>query len=88
MKKILILLVILAAVTGCTENVRAKHWGGTMTVAIPAGNKYVNASWKSDSSMWYAYRPMRQGETPETVTMKEEGNFGLVKGQVVFIESK
>ena len=93
MKKILVLIVVLAvfvmlsAVTGCTENARAKHWGGKMTQVVPAGMKYLHASWKSDGSLWYAYRPMRAGEVPESVTMKEASTFGVMQGEVTFIES-
>jgi hypothetical protein len=63
-----------------------------MNVDVPHGNKFVTATWKTskegDSSLWYTARPMREGEAPETWTMREQSNFGLWEGTVTFKESK
>ena len=86
-KKIASLLAIasLATVVSCTENSRAKSFGGTMTIDIPQGNKLISATWKEDQ-LWYLYRPARAGETPETSTLKEDSKYGLVQGKVIFVE--
>lgn len=73
--------------TSCTENVMAKSWGGTATVDLPKGTKLVGATWK-DAELWYLYREMREGESPETHTLKEQSNYGVLEGQVIFKESK
>jgi len=87
MKKLLCLLPLIALLAGCTENVRSKHWGGTMTVNIPSENKFVNATYK-DAALWYLYRPMRTNETPETWTFKEKSSLGMLEGTVIFVEAK
>lgn len=89
MKIKLILAAVVAAMslTSCTENARAKAWGGTATVDLPANTKIVNATWK-DQELWYLTRPMRTGEVAETVTLHEQSSFGLVQGKVIFKESK
>jgi hypothetical protein len=83
--KTLTILTVLAALTSCTENQRAKQFGGTAKVELPQGTKFVAATWKEDA-LWYAYRPARPDEKPETVTLKEQSSFGLLQGEVIFAE--
>lgn len=85
MMGILAAMVILSA--SCTENSRAKAFGGTMTVELPVDTKLDSASWKGEE-MWYLTRPMREGEVAETWTMQEDSSFGIVEGTVIFKESK
>jgi hypothetical protein len=71
--------------SSCTENERAKKYGGTMTVDLPPNTKFVSASWKEDQ-LWYVYRVRKDGEIPETFTMKEDSRFGIIQGKVQFVE--
>lgn len=90
MKKIVALFFVLfmaVCAIGCTENQRAKQWGGGYTVTLPKGQKLVNASWKNDD-LWYLVRPMRAGEPAETFSMVEDSSWGLMKGKVTFVESR
>ena len=80
-------LLLLVGVSGCTENIRSKTFGGNMTIALPANQKLVNATWK-ESQLWYLYRPMHSNETAETYTFKEKSSFGMMEGVVTFQESK
>lgn len=84
---ILILSVCLAFLTGCGDNSSAKLRGGSIVVALPKGQKLVNATWK-DTSLWYLTRPMRDGEPAETSTFQEKSNYGYLEGKVVFNETK
>lgn len=83
--KSLILFVTIALTSSCTENTRAKAFGGTATVELPEGKKFVSATWK-DQQLWYIYRDGRFGEMPETFILKEKSSFGLVEGEVKFVE--
>lgn len=56
-----------------------------MTVKLPINTEFVNATWKEDE-LWYIYRPRKAGETPDVTIMQEDSNFGLMEGQVQFIE--
>ena len=78
-------LLLTAALAGCTENQRAKKFGGTMTVNLECGVKLVSITWK-DESLWKHTRPMEPGEKPVTHTFEEDSNFGLVTGRVVVNE--
>lgn len=76
---------LLVGTLSCTENDRAKKYGGTMTVNIPKGNKLESATWKEDQ-VWYLYRPFREGEKPETHILEEDSRFGILTGKVKFVE--
>lgn len=80
-----LIIALLAGTAACTANQRAKHFGGTMTVNLPPGQKLVVATWK-EASLWYLTRPIRSGETPETYTFQENSEFGVIEGTVVFNE--
>lgn len=85
MKKVFIGVFLALIVGGCTGNMCAKSYGGTMTVELPKGMKLVNATWKS-SNLWYLYRQAKHNENPQTYYFKEDSNFGVVEGKVVFKE--
>jgi hypothetical protein len=87
MKKLTIALVILAAMTGCTQQQMAKSYGGTVTIQVPKGQKVVSATWK-EADLWYLTRPMRQDEQPETQTLRESSGFGVMQGTVILQESR
>jgi len=84
-KNILLSIVAALAFASCTENERAKQFGGTMKVNLPPNTEFVSATWKNDE-VWYIHRPRKQGETIDTITMQEDSKFGLVEGKVLFIE--
>jgi hypothetical protein len=87
MRKIILSLLALVTLISCTENVRAKSWGGTMSINVPKGNKVTNITWK-EGDLWYSYRPLQDGEEPTIQTFVEESNLGIMEGKVIFIESK
>lgn len=78
------LLIFLSA---CTDNQRAKAWGGIITVDIPKGNKLVTATWKNED-LWYLYTPMASEDVPKTSILKEQSSFGVIEGAVHFVETK
>lgn len=88
MKKLIGLLLIASIMfaTSCTENTRAKKYGGTMTVDLPKGMKLENVTFKDDE-IWYLMRPMRPGENPETHSFHEDSKYGLMQGTVNLVES-
>ena len=87
MKKLKYLFLILVAVLlmSCTDNQRAKKFGGTMKYTISAEEKLVNATWK-DGDLWVLTRKRTPGEKPETYWFREESNFGVMEGTVIITE--
>lgn len=85
-----IVCLAVAAFMFLGSNPIARHFGGDMTINLPANTKLVNASWvgSKDDSMWYLTRPMRDGESAETYKYTEDSNFGVMTGTVTLIEHK
>lgn len=82
---VVLILGLVGILPSCTEQQRAKQFGGTMTVELTSGTKLVNATWKN-SELWYLVRPMKEGEQPETYEFLEKSSFGVMQGRVVFKE--
>ena len=72
---------------GCTSNTRARHWGGTMTINLPAGQELMEATWK-DNNLYYLTRPMEPDYVPVTKTFHEDSRLGVIEGTVIFIETR
>ena len=86
MKKLSI--IIAASVLflgGCTQNQRARSFGGTATIELDRGRKLVNVTFKQDS-LWVLTREAKQGESPEIYIFKEDSSFGLMEGKVIIKE--
>jgi uncharacterized protein YceK len=82
---LLLALGLIVSLVGC--NTVTRRMGGTQTVDLPKGQKFIEATWKDDS-LWYTTRPMRESETAETFTFQESSNMGVLEGKVIFKESK
>lgn len=81
-----VLMTTVFLSTSCTDNQRARSWGGNMTINLEQGQKLVNVTWK-DEDMWILTRPMKPGETPETYRFVEESTWGIMEGSATIIES-
>ena len=80
------MIVMGFSLTGCSKDM-VKSVGGTINVDVPKGQKLIEATWKG-SDIWYLTRPMREDEDPETFTLQEDSNLGIIEGKVIFKESK
>ena len=83
MKKVILFLFAITALASCTQNQRAKNFGGTATYNLPTGERFVNATWK-ENNLWIVTK--RDTAKPITYTMTEQSNFGVMQGKVVIIE--
>lgn len=83
-------LLLISALTmcGCTENTRARNFGGTMNVDVEKGQKVINVTWKGESDLWILTRPMHTNEVAETFTFQENTRFGILNGKVVLKENR
>lgn len=84
---IILVMIMGSFVTSCTENSRAKNFGGTATINVPCGMMVGNITWK-DANLWYSYIPMPEGYAPVTHTFQEESSFGVMQGTYQLVESK
>ena len=78
MKKVLIILAAVFTIS-CTDNSRARTWGGTETVNLPTNCKFINSTWK-ETELWIVVQ--------DTVTkqnyMYEKSSFGVLEGKIIF----
>lgn len=87
MKKLLLVLCSVMILTSCTENNRAKNWGGSATIDLPKGKKLVTITWK-ENQLWYLMRDMKTDEQADSYSFHEESSWGLIEGTVIIKESK
>lgn len=71
----------------CTGNQRSRLYGGTTEIKLPKNHKLVTVTWK-ETNIWYLTKPMIESDKPETYHFNEESNWGVVEGDVIFIETK
>ena len=78
MRKLTMVAITLLALVSCTENQRARSFGGTETVKLEPNEKFINITWKQDN-LWLIVQ--------DTVTgnyyAREKSNFGVLQGKVV-----
>ena len=82
----LVVLLLVVSLASCTDNSRAKSWGGEAHIILPPGQKLVNATWKDDE-LWYLTRLMKEDETPENYTFQEKSSWGMLEGTVTISET-
>lgn len=83
-----VLLTFLGfAMTACTQNQRAREFGGEMIVKVPCDQVVFDVTWKGED-LWYATQPARADWRPERKTFAEASSFGLIEGQVTLVESR
>ena len=78
MRKLTMVAITLLALVSCTDNQRARSFGGTETVKLEPNEKFINITWKQDN-LWLIVQ--------DTVTgnyyAREKSNFGVLQGKVV-----
>ena len=80
MKRILIIAsVAVAFLASCTDNQRARQFGGTETVDIPEGRILVNCTWKQDD-LWILTKDTTTGK----MFFNEKSSFGVLEGEINF----
>lgn len=74
------LLTFLLIVTfSCTENSRARSWGGTQTLKIKSNEEFINMAWKGND-LWVITKDTLTG----TVYAREKSSYGLMQGKIIF----
>ena len=78
MKNLVVILVVMIGLSSCTENGRARRFGGTEEVSLKPNEIVLNVTWK-DSEIWVC--------TKDTLTnvvyFREKSAWGVLEGTVV-----
>ena len=78
MKKTLIALLGVIALSSCTENQRARSFGGTEEVSLKPNEVVLNVTWKQDQ-MWICTKDT----LTNTVYFREKSSWGMLEGAVI-----
>jgi len=82
-----LVMAMAISFSSCTENQRAKHWGGSMTINVKSGYKVTMATFK-ENDMWYMVEPMDEDYVPKDKMLIEDSNWGMIEGKVTFHETR
>jgi hypothetical protein len=78
MKKIFYLIMLGTLSVSCTENQRAKNFGGTEEVRLKKNEIILNVTWKGDQ-MWICTKDTSTG----TSYFREKSNWGVMEGTII-----
>ena len=89
MKKIYLFLSLLTILSfsSCTEQERARNFGGKIKIEVPAGYKVTSATWK-ETELFYFIEPMEEGYTPKEKKFVESSGYGIWESEVTFKEKR
>jgi len=79
MRKIFILVIAVLSLASCTDNQRARNFGGTETIDIPEGRILVNCTWKKDD-LWLLTKDTTTGK----MYFNEKSSWGVIEGEINF----
>ena len=78
MRKLTMVAITLLALASCTDNQRARSFGGTETIKIEPQEKLINITWKQNN-LWVIVQDTITG----TIYAKEKSSFGIMQGKVI-----
>lgn len=87
MKKFLLIIATVLLFASCTEQNRARNFGGEVTIKAPVGYKVTSATWKEDN-IFYFLEPMEDEYVPKEKKFIESSSYGVFETEVTFIESR
>ena len=77
MKKVLTLLLVIFLFS-CTDNQRARKFGGEETINLEPNEKFINITWKQDN-IWI----VTQDTITKTYYAREKSSFGIWQGKII-----
>lgn len=85
MKKLVLLVLITLSLFACTDNQRARTFGGTERVSLAPNTKLINATWKGDE-LWLLTSPMDSTDTGKEYQFVEKSSYGVLEGKVIIVQ--
>ncbi len=78
MKKIFVIAIAAMSLASCTENERARRFGGVEEVKLKPNEVVLNVTWK-ENEMWICTKDT----TTNTVYFREKSSWGVMEGTVI-----
>lgn len=70
--------IVLLALASCTDNERARRFGGTEQVELKPNEVVLNVTWK-ENEMWICTKDT----TTNTVYFREKSSWGVMEGTII-----
>lgn len=83
MKKLILLSLIAIVFASCTDNERARSYGGTEEMSLEPYEKFVNITWKG-ANLWIIVQDTVTGD----YYAKEKSSWGVWEGQIIVHPNK
>ena len=78
MKRLFVLFIVAIGLVSCTDNQRARSFGGTETIKMLPNEEFVNITWKQDN-LWIIVKDKNTGN----FYAREKSSFGVMEGKVI-----
>jgi hypothetical protein len=78
MKKLFIVSLVLLSLSSCTDNQRARKWGGIEDIKLDPDEKFINISWQGDN-LWVITQDTATG----VYYAREKSSLGMMEGKLV-----
>ncbi len=78
MKRLFLIAVVAMTIISCTDNQRARSFGGTETIKLQPNEEFINITWKQDN-LWIIVKDKNTGK----FYAREKSSFGMMQGKVV-----
>ena len=78
MRKLTMVAITLLALASCTDNQRARNFGGTETIKLEPQEKFINIAWRQDN-LWIVVQDTITGD----YYAREKSSFGVMQGKVI-----
>lgn len=83
MTKLIIFAISLLALAACTENQRARNFGGTEILNLEPNERFINITWKEED-LWIIVQDTITGD----FYAREKSSFGVMQGKVIIKKIK
>lgn len=78
MKKLFVIAIATLSLASCTDNARARRFGGTEEVELKPNEVVLNVTWK-ENEMWICTKDTVSG----VVYFREKSSWGVMEGTVI-----
>lgn len=75
--------IMMALLTGCTDNMRTRTFGGKQTIELEKNQRLVNVTWKGDN-LWILTK--QDSTKPSIYKFTEDSSFGTFEGVIIIKE--
>jgi len=83
MKKLFLFAICSLFLISCTDNERARNYGGTSSITLKPNQRVINASFK-EHDLWILTKI--DTTKPTTYNLVEKSSFGILEGTVIINE--